>query len=42
MKKYLLLILFVAPIIEVYGQDRHIVMPEQPKDSYNIAEEDKG
>ena len=42
MKKYLLLILFMATIMDVYGQDRHIVMPEQPTDSYNIAEEDKG
>ena len=42
MKKFLLLILFVATIIEVHGQDRNIVMPEKAKGNYNIAEVDNG
>ena len=40
MKKYLIIISLALSMVEAFGQDRQIVMPERPVDSYNIAEKD--
>lgn len=42
MKKYLLILLGALVSMGTKAQDRHIVMPEIPASSHNIAEQDNG
>ncbi len=42
MKKYSILLLLVLISGKAFGQDRNIVMPEQPTEIYNIEEKDNG
>lgn len=41
-KKLFLIITLLAATENIFGQDRHIVMPPHPVDGYNIAEKDNG
>ena len=42
MKKYLIIISLALAVMNAFGQERHIVMPERPADGYNIAEKGIG